>query len=246
MMNFFTKMNLKLQNILPINRNQNMKVWKSLLILLMIIANLAFAQPSFADRPKFSKNPDYIEVTKALNELSQKKDAQTEVEGLTAEEIQKRTEELTLQKYALETGINWGKCENQTGNTIAVYGKRPNDEDDEDDEDSVYDNGLYFLGDGQSTRDNWDCDGIYLPNDLKVANFTSSANGQSEALTGPVALKILDGTQLVIKTNPDSGAIELNVPTVKVLNSNKANWFIPDISQALIDTRVPNAPTENS
>jgi hypothetical protein len=50
----------------------------------------------------------------------------------------------------------------------------------------------------------------------------------------------------VIKSNPDTGAIELNVPTVKVLNSNKANWFIPDISQAIIDTRVPNAPIKKS
>ncbi|MEH1932401.1 MAG: hypothetical protein V7L14_01445 [Nostoc sp.] len=220
-----------------------MKIWKSLLIVLMIFVNLAFAQPSFADRPKFSKNPDYIEVTKALNELSQTKDAQTQVEGLTPEEIQKRTEELTLQKYALETGINWGQCDNQTGNTIAVYGKRPNDEDNED---AVYDNGLYFLANGQSTKNNWDCDGIYLPNDVKVANFTSSPNGQGQELTGAAAIKILDGTQLVIKTNPDNAAIELNVPTVKVINSKKANWFIPDISQALIDTRVPNAPSNQS
>ncbi|MEH1942269.1 MAG: hypothetical protein V7L01_18925 [Nostoc sp.] len=220
-----------------------MKIWKSLLILLMIVVNLAFAQPSFADRPKFSKNPDYIEVTKALNELSQTKDAQSQVEGLTPEEIQKRTEELTLQKYALETGINWGQCENQTGNTIAVYGKRPNDEEDED---AVYENGLYFLANGQSTRNNWDCDGIYLGNDVKVANFTSSPNGQGQELTGPAALKILDGTKLVIKTNPDNAAIELNVPTVKVVDSKEANWFIPDISQALIETRVPNAPTKKS
>ncbi|MEH2446723.1 MAG: hypothetical protein V7K18_13305 [Nostoc sp.] len=220
-----------------------MKIWKSLLIVLMIFANLAFAQPSFADRPKFSKNPDYIEVTKALNEISQTKDAQTEVEGLTQKEIQKRIEELTLQKYALETGINWGQCNNQTGNTIAVYGKRPNDEDNED---AVYDNNLYFLANGQSTKKNWDCDGIYLGNDVKVANFTSSPNGQGQKLTGAAALKILDGTQLVIKTNPDTAAIELNVPTVKVLNSNEANWFIPDISQALINTRVPNAPSNQS
>ncbi|MEH2117177.1 hypothetical protein [Nostoc sp.] len=220
-----------------------MKIWKSLLIVLMIFANLAFTQPSFADRPKFSKNPDYIEVTKALNEISQTKDAQTEVEGFTPKEIQKRIEELTLQKYALETGINWGQCNNQTGNTIAVYGKKPNDEDNED---AVYDNNLYFLANGQSTKKNWDCDGIYLGNDVKIANFTSSLNGQGQKLTGPAALKILDGTQLVIKTNPDTAAIELNVPTVKVLNSNEANWFIPDISQALIDTRVPNAPSNHS
>ncbi|MEH1904178.1 MAG: hypothetical protein V7L04_22895 [Nostoc sp.] len=220
-----------------------MKIWKSLLIVLMIFANLAFAQPSFADRPKFSKNPDYIEVTKALKELSQTKDTQTQVEGLTPEEIQKRTEELTLQKYALETGINWGQCDNQTGNTIAVYGKRVNDEDDED---AVYNNGLYFLANGQSTQNNWDCDGIYLANDVKVANFTSSPNGQGQKLTGPTALKILDGTQLVIKTNSDTAAIELNVPTVKVITGKEANWFIPDISQALINTRVPNAPNNQS
>lgn len=242
-MNFLTKMNFKLQNILPINRNQNMKIWKSLLIVLMVLVNLAFAQPSFADRPKFSKNPDYIEVTKALKELSQTKDTQTQVEGLTPEEIQKRTEELTLQKYALETGINWGQCENQTGNTIAVYGKRPNDEDEED---AVYDNNLYFLANGQSTENNWDCDGIYLANDVKVANFTSSPNGQGKELTGPAALKILDGTQLVVKTNQDTAAIDLNVPTVKVLNSKTANWFIPDISQPIINTRVPNAPSNQS
>lgn len=220
-----------------------MKIWKSLLIVLMIFVNLAFAQPSFADRPKFSKNPDYIEVTKALNELSQTKDAQTQVEGVTPEEIQNQIEELTLQKYALETGINWGQCDNQTGNTIAVYGKRPNDEENED---AVYENGLYFLANGQSTKNNWDCDGIYLANGVKVANFTSSPNGQGEELTGPVALKILDGTQLVIKTNPATAAIELSVPTVKVVNSKEANWFIPDISQAVIDTQVPNAPTKKS
>jgi hypothetical protein len=242
-MNFFIQTNSQLQNILPINRNQNMKLWKPLLILLIIVANLAFAQPSFADRPKFSKNPDYIEVTKALNELTQAKDNQTQVESLTPEEIQKRTEELTLQKYALETGINWGQCDNQTGNTIAVYGKRPNDEDNED---AVYDNGLYFLANGQSTKKNWDCDGVYLANDAKVANFTSSPGGQGQELTGPAALKILDGTQLVIKTNPDTAAIELNVPTVKVITSKEANWFIPDISQTIIGTRVPNAPTNQS
>lgn len=220
-----------------------MKIWKSLLIVLMIVANLAFAQPSFADRPKFSKNPDYIEVTKALNELTQAKDAQTQAEGFTPEEIQQKIDELAFQKYALETGINWGQCENQTGNTIAVYGKRPNSEENED---AIYDNGLYFLADGQSTKNNWDCDGIYLPNDIKVANFTSNPNRQGQELTGSAALKILDGTQLVIKTNPDTAAIELNVPTVKVLNSKEANWFIPDISQALIDTRVPNAPSNQS
>lgn len=234
-------MNSQLQNILPINRNQNMKIWKSLLILLMIVVNFAFAQPSFADRPKFSKNPDYIEVTKTLDKLTQAKEAQTQVEGVTPEEIQQKIDELTFQKYALETGINWGQCENKTGNTIAVYGKRPNEEEDED---AIYENGLYFLADGQSTKNNWDCDGFYLPNDATIAGLT--ADGQAQEFTEAVAIKIPDGSKLAIKTNPDTAAIEINVPNAQIVKANEVNWFIPNVSQAIIDTRVPNAPTMKS
>ncbi|MBH8565848.1 hypothetical protein I8748_27395 [Nostoc sp. CENA67] len=218
-----------------------MKFWKYCLIVLMIFANLAFAQPSFADRPKLSKNPDYIEVTKAIKKLSQVKDAQTQLEGLTPEETQKKIDELEFQKYALETGINWGQCDNQTGKTIAVYGKNPNEEENED---YLYDNGLYFLADGQATRNNWDCDGFYLPNDAKLVGLTPDQ--QVEEFTEPVAIKIADGNRLTIKRNPETDAIEVNVPNVQIVKANDVNWFIPNVSQALIDTRVPNAPTENS
>ncbi|MEH2111633.1 hypothetical protein [Nostoc sp.] len=218
-----------------------MKIWKSLLILLIIIANLAFAQPSFADRPKFSKNPDYIEVTKAINELTQAKEAQTQVEGVTPEEIQQKIDDLAFQKYALETGINWGQCENKTGNTVAVYGKTTNGEENED---AVYDNGLYFLADGQSTKNNWDCDGFYLPNDVTISGLT--ADGQAQEFTEAVAIKIPDGSKLAIKTNLDNAAIEINIPNAQIVKANEVNWFIPNVSQALIDTRVPNAPTMKS
>ncbi|MBX9256966.1 hypothetical protein H1Q63_24075 [Desmonostoc muscorum CCALA 125] len=218
-----------------------MKIWKSLLIVLMIFVNLAFAQPSFADRPKFSKNPDYVEVTKALKQLTQAKKDRSELAGVTPEEIQKKIDELTFQKYALETGINWGQCENQTGNTIAVYGKTPNEEEEED---AVYDNGLYFLADGQSTQNNWDCDGFYLPNDAKLGALTP--DGQIQEFTEPVAIKIPDGSKLTIKTNPDNAAIEINIPNAQIVKANEVNWFIPNVSQALINTRVPNAPIEKS
>ncbi|MHC5937549.1 hypothetical protein [Nostoc sp.] len=216
-----------------------MKIWKSLLIVLMIFVNLAFAQPSFADRPKFSKNPDYIEVTKSIKALTKAKEAQTEIEGVTPEEIQQKIDELAFQKYTLETGINWGQCDNQTGKTIAVYGKRPNDEENED---AVYDNDLYFLADGQSTKNNWDCDGFYLPNDAKIAGLIPDG----QVFTEPVAIKIADGSKLVIKTNPDTAAIEINFPNAQIAKANQVNWFIPNVSQALIDTRVPNAPTNQS
>ncbi|QSJ20699.1 hypothetical protein JYQ62_08635 [Nostoc sp. UHCC 0702] len=218
-----------------------MKLWKYLLILLMIFANLAFAQPSFADRPKINKNPDYIEITKAIKQLSQVKDAQTQLEGLTPEATQKKIDELEFQKYALETGINWGQCDNQTGKTIAVYGKNPNDEENED---YLYDNGLYFLADGQTTRNNWDCDGFYLPNDVKIVGLAQDQ--QVQEFTESVAIKIPDGNRLTIKRNPETDAIEVNVPNVQIVKANDVNWFIPNVSQALIDTRVPNAPSENS
>jgi len=139
----------------------------SLLIGLIFIANLVFAQPSLADKPKFLKNPDYIEVTKALNSLKTAKDTQAQVEGYTPEELQQKIDELEFQKYALETGVNWGQCRNETGKTLAVYGPAP--------------------------------------------DFTA--------------------------------AIEFSIPPTQVLKANEANWFIPNVSQAVIEARVPNAPT---
>ncbi|MDZ8183389.1 MAG: hypothetical protein RMX96_00805 [Nostoc sp. ChiSLP02] len=218
-----------------------MKIWKSLLIVLMIFANLAFAQPSFADRPKFSENPDYVEVTKAIKQLTQAKKAKNQLVGVTPGEIQQKIDELEFQKYALETGSSWGQCENYTGNTIAVYGKPANEELDDD---AAYENGLYFLADGQSTQNNWDCDGFYLPNDAKLAAFTP--DGKTQELTQPTAIKIPDGSKLTIKSNPDTGALEINIPNAQIVTANDVNWFIPNVAQALIDTRVPNAPTQES
>lgn len=213
-----------------------MNLVTSLLIVLVFLANLVFAQPSFADKPKFLKNPDYIEVTKALNNLKTAQQAQAQTENYNPEEIQRRIDELEFQKYALETGINWGQCRNETGKTLAVYGPKP-DVDDDDDYASQYNNGLYFLADGQTTKEKWDCEGVYLPNDAQIAGLGSNE------LAGPVAIKIADGTQIAIKTNADTGAIEFSNPPTKVFKTGNVNWFIPNVSQSAIDTRVANAPT---
>ncbi len=218
-----------------------MKIVTSVLIALVFLANLVFAQPSFADKPKFLKNPDYIEITKALNNLQTVKEAQAQTENYNPEEIQKKIDELEFQKYALETGINWGQCRNETGKTLAVYGPQPDLDDDDDDENYSYDNGLYFLADGQTTKEKWDCEGVYLPNDTKIAGIGSDEQGQE--VKGSVAIKIVDGTQLVIKTNSDTGAIEFNNSPTKVFRAGDVNWFIPNVSQAFIDARVANAPT---
>jgi len=50
----------------------------------------------------------------------------------------------------------------------------------------------------------------------------------------------------VVKTNPDTDTVEFNVPAVKFLKAGETNWFIPNVSQADIDTRVPNAKTAKS
>ncbi|BAZ30387.1 hypothetical protein NIES4074_28470 [Cylindrospermum sp. NIES-4074] len=218
-----------------------MKIWKSLLIVLIILVNLTVAQPSLAEAPKFTENPDYIEVTQALDELSQATAAQLQAEGSIPAETQRKIDELAFQKYALESGINWGQCDNQTGKTLAIYGKKPNKKDNKK---SVYENGLYFLADGQITKSRWDCDGFYLPNDAKIVGL--NPDGQVQEFPGPVAIKIPDGSQLVIKTNPETAAIEVNIPNTQFVKTDVATWFIPNVSQALIDTKIPNAPHKKS
>lgn len=217
-----------------------MKFLKSLLIALVILASFLVAQPSFADKPKFLKNPDYIEVTKSLESLQAAKQAQSQTENYNPEQIQQKIDELEFQKYALETGVSWGQCRNETGKTIAVYGPAP-DLDDDDDVEYQYDNGLYFLANGQTTKKKWDCNGVYLPSGARTA--VTNPKGQVQDLDAPVAVKIVDGTELVVKTNPDNDVIDFSVAPAKVYKAGDANWFIPNVTQAVIETRVPNAPT---
>ena len=216
-----------------------MNIFKYLLVALVILVNIIFAQPSLADKPKFTKNPDYIEINQAINNLLSIQNTQDKVESYTPEEKQKRIDELNFQKYTLETGIDWGQCRNETGNTLAVYGPKPKNLDDDD---YLYDNGLYFLADGHQTKQGWDCDGIYLPTD----GITTGINpdGQGQELSGPVAVRIADGTQLVVKITPDTPAVEFNTPLTKVFKAGEVNWFIPNVPQAVINTRVANAPAD--
>lgn len=212
-----------------------MKYLKIFLVALVIFVNLLIAKPSFADPPKFTTNPDYIEVTQSLDKLLKVKNSSELPEGVTQEDIQKSIADLEFQKYALESGINWGQCRNETGKTLAIYGAKPKKST------STFDNAIYFLADGETTNDEWDCDGIYLPGGIKVAGLSN--NGKTQELANPVAVKILNGTQLVVKANPDTGAVELNVPPAKIFSAGDANWFIPNISPDAIAARIPNAPT---
>lgn len=217
-----------------------MKNFKYILMVALLLFNLVFAQPALADRPKFTKNPDYIALTQELNKLQTTKDTQAQLEGYTPEQIEARINELQLQKYAFESGIDWGQCSNQTGKTVAVYGPEPNLDEDE----YSYGAALYFLGNGQTTKDRWNCKGIYLPSDITAVAVTS--DGQSVELTGGVVIKVPNGTNLVLKTSPDTGAIEFNQAGTKILKPGEVNWFIPNVSQAIVDARVTNAPTKKA
>lgn len=190
-----------------------------MLVALVFVVNLAIAQPSFADRPKVTKNPDYIELTKSLENLMAEKEAQTD-----NPELQQRIDELQLQKAAMESGVTWGQCRNETGNTLAIYGPKGEDS-------KSAGNELYFLADGTSTPEGWDCNGVYLPNGIKVAGVD---------VTQPLAYKVLDGTRLVAKTNPETGELVLNVPPASVLKAGEKNWSIPNVSQAFIESRIPS------
>lgn len=218
-----------------------MKLLKIVLVVLVVAANLVFAPASMAgsDKPKYTSNPDYIEVTQTLNTLLEAKKSTESNQNYTPEELQKKIAQLEFQKYTLETGKSWGQCRNNTGKTLAVYGPKPKKAA------SDYQNALYFLGDGQTTEHKWDCDGIYLPSDVQATDL-SVVDKVAQALTGGVAVKIVDGTQFVATANPQTAAIEFNVPTAKVFKPGDVNWFVPDVTQAYIDTQLPNAPTEEN
>jgi hypothetical protein len=209
-----------------------MKRFQVVIVALVLLLNLVIAKPSWADRekPPYFENSDYIEVTQTLTNLLTTKNAPPE--GTNPEDIQKQISDLQFQKYTLETGINWGQCRNETGKTLGVYGEKKKKSG------TSYDNALYFLPTGQTTEDKWDCDGIYVPSDVKISGLDTAGV--------PAVIKIVDGTQLVAKTNPETGEVELNIPPAKVFKAGEVNWFIPDVAQAAIDTRVPNAPTNEN
>lgn len=199
-----------------------MNFLKIVLVALVFVVNLAIAQPSWAGKD-FTKGADYAEVTQALNQLQQAKDA-PEQAGYTPEQYQQRLKELQFQKYVIETARKRAQCHNETGGTLAVYANKPKKSPTQ----------LYFLGAGQETDDDWDCDGIYLPAGTQVV---LGPNAVAQELTEPTAVKFVDGTQSIARTNAATGGIELNVAPAKVFKAGEINWSIPTLSQADISAQ---------
>lgn len=202
-----------------------MRFFKVVFVALVLLVNLVIAQPSWASKD-FTKGADYAEVTQALNQLLQVKDT-PEQAGYTPEQLQQRLAQLQSQKNVIETATKRAQCRNETGKTLAVYANKPKKSLTQ----------LYFLGAGTITDDDWDCDGIYLPAGSQVV---LSPNAQPQELTEPIAVKFVDGTQSVARSNPATGVIELNVEPAKVFKTGESNWLLPNLSQADIDTQIPS------
>lgn len=202
-----------------------MKFLKIVLVALVFVANLAIAQPSWAGKD-FTKGADYAEVTQALNQLQQVKDAPDQA-GYTPEQFQQRLAELQSQKSIIETARKRAQCHNETGSTLAVYANKPKKSPTQ----------LYYLAAGQETDDDWDCDGIYLPAGTQVV---LGPNAQAQQLAEPTAVKFVDGTQSIARTNPATGAIELNIAPAKVFKAGDINWPLPTLSQADINAQTPS------
>ncbi|MEH2108693.1 hypothetical protein [Nostoc sp.] len=201
-----------------------MQFLKIVLVALVLMVNLLFAQSSWAGKD-FTKGADYAEVTQALNQLLTVKDT-PEQAGYTPEQFQQRLAQLQSQKNVIETARKRAQCRNETGKTLAVYANKP----------KKIPTQLYFLGAGTITDDDWDCDGIYLPAGSQVV---LGPNAQPQELTEPIAVKFVDGTQSLARTNPATGAIELNVEPAKVFKAGESTWLLPTFSQADIDTQIP-------
>lgn len=116
----------------------------------------------------------------------------------------------------VESGPTWGQCFNETGRKVGFYGLKVPDRN--------YDNFLYSFASGSQTAQGWDCDGLWIPNDVKVVALAPSCAGQS--WTGPAAYKISDFTELKVRSGP--GQIETNICPIEVYRPGNVNWWIPD------------------
>ncbi|XGV98340.1 MAG: hypothetical protein ACAF41_05265 [Leptolyngbya sp. BL-A-14] len=202
--------------------------FRSILVALVLLVNLVLAQPVWADPPKLTATPEYTEVTEAIDHLLQIK-ASPDQTDLQPEAIERQLGELNLQKYILESAKDWAQCRNETGKTLAVYAHKGK---------TAAAPALYYLADGQTTDDDWNCDGIYLPTGTKVAGLFT------DPLTEPLALKVTSGAQFVAKANP-TGELAFNLNPAKILKAGEGNLPIPDLAQTAIDGTKPNAPIED-
>jgi hypothetical protein len=201
------------------------KFLKVALVAIVLLINLTVAPAAWAGKD-FTKGTDYAEVTQAINQLIQFKNA-PEQAGYTPEEYQTKLSQLQQQKTVMETATKRAQCHNETPATVAVYANKP----------KKLPTQLYYLAAGKETDDDWDCDGFYLPAGIQVA---FGPNAEVQTLNEPVAIRFVDGTQSIVRTNSGTGAVELNVIPAQVFKAGETSWAIPSLSQADINAQSPS------
>jgi hypothetical protein len=202
-----------------------MNVLKIVLIAIVFLVNLVIAPPSWAGQDH-RKGTDYAEVTQAINQLLQVKDAPDQA-GYAPEQFQQQLAKLQAQKSVMETTRTRAQCHNETNSTLAVYANKP----------KKLPTQLYYLAAGTETDDDWDCDGFYLPSGTQVV---LDPNEGAQAMTEPLAVKFVDGTQSIVRTNPATGAIEFNVAPARTFKAGETSWSVPNLSQVDINVQIPS------
>lgn len=203
-----------------------MKFLKTVFVACVLWLHLFLVQPAWADAGKFMKTPEYAEVTQAIADLTNP----AKTTDLSADVIQQKLADLRFQKYILETAESRSTCSNQTGKTLGIYAQPKK---------STTAPTLYYLADGETTDDDVECVGIYLPGASKIASGLGM-----QALTEAIAIKVVPGTQLIATANPDTSMIELNAPAAGLFKANEIDWEIPASTQVEIDAQTPNAPVD--
>ncbi|CAB1083586.1 hypothetical protein D1AOALGA4SA_11139 [Olavius algarvensis Delta 1 endosymbiont] len=122
-----------------------------------------------------------------------------------------------------------GKLTNNSGEGLLVYGPRR--------QSSRFDNSLYFLPNGRTTPDNWDCDGFYVPNDRIADQLVLSD------VPGPAMVKYVDGQHPTIDMGePGHYECPLNYSVYRRGEEGAPNWEIPDIPFSQIPGTYPEVP----
>jgi hypothetical protein len=153
------------------------KLLKTILVCLVLLISWVTMSPALADPPKLDRNADYQTITQTLTDLLQARDTDQLPEGIqSTEQLEQAITGLQYQKYVVESGKGVSECRNNTGRAIAVYGPTTKKLT------SQFDNTLYLLPSGGETDDDWNCEGVFLPSDLKVAGL---ANGSPVCSIGP-------------------------------------------------------------
>ncbi len=117
----------------------------------------------------------------------------------------------------LAQSVTFGRCINFTDGPLGVYGPK-------DVGDPTMPNKLYWLTQGRMTPRYWDCDGIFVPNDMKAVT------PDTPLFEGEVAVKYRNFS--VVNAYQDGDTYVLPSEAAVFQPGNAHNWTVPDIPLA--------------